>query len=195
MSQSEHELLDLLKFDLIKFEQYFLDDGSNRRSPHTPLMGFVPSGLGDRVSPRRLIRHTGEGETIDYFYRCGTQLELEEALAGWLREQINQVEEPREAEHSRNASGTDRLRHQWLALAGNLYLLANLHRDYHNYVVAYALYGHALAAAEKMAALGDSGRSLITQIRKDLEAVSEILRGGEPGVEQDSSEELETVNE
>ena len=87
MSQSEHELLDLLKFDLIKFEQYFLDDGSNRRSPHTPLMGFVPSGLGDRVSPRRLIRHTGEGETIDYFYRCGTQLELEEALAGWLREQ------------------------------------------------------------------------------------------------------------
>jgi hypothetical protein len=76
-----------------------------------------------------------------------------------------------------------------------LYLLANLHRDYHNYVVAYALYGHALAAAEKVAALADSGCSLITQIRKALEAVSEILRGGEPDVEQASREELVTVDD
>ena len=28
------------------------------------------------------------GETIDYFYRCGTQLEMKEALADWLRSQI-----------------------------------------------------------------------------------------------------------
>jgi hypothetical protein len=33
------------------------------------------------------------GETIDYFYRCGTQLELEEALAGWLRGQIARIEQ------------------------------------------------------------------------------------------------------
>jgi hypothetical protein len=32
------------------------------------------------------------GETIDYFYRCGTQLEMEEALAGWLRSQITRIE-------------------------------------------------------------------------------------------------------
>ena len=185
MSQTEHEVLDLLKFDLLEFELYFLDDGGHRRSPHTPLMGFVPSGLGDEVSPRWLIPPTGEGETIDYLHHSGTRLELEEAFAHWSHEQINQSAEPSKAEHSRNASGIDRLRHQWLAFAGNLYLLANLHRDYHNYVVAYALYGHALAAAEKMSALGDSGRSLITQIRKDLEAVSEILRDGEPDVEQD----------
>jgi hypothetical protein len=195
MSQGEHELLDLLKFDLLEFELYFLDDGGYGRSPHTPQMGFVPSGLGDEVSPRRLIPLSGEGETIDYFHHYGTQLELEEAFAHWSHEQINQIAEPREAEHSRNTSGIDRLRHQWLAFAGNLYLLANLHRDYHNYVLAYALYGHALAAAENVAALGESGRSLITQIRKDLEAVSEILRGGERDVEQASTEELETVDE
>ena len=39
-----------------------------------------------------------KGETIDYFHRCGTQLELEEALAGWLRKQITQIEEQRGAE-------------------------------------------------------------------------------------------------
>jgi hypothetical protein len=194
MSQSEHELLDLLKFDLFKFEQYFLEDGGYGRPPRTPLMGFVPRGLSNQVSPRRLIPLTGENETID-FHHYGTQLELEEAFARWSHEQINQIAKPREAEHSRNASGIDRLRHQWLAFAGNLYLLANLHRDYHNYVVAYALYGHALAAAENVAALGDSGRSLITQIRKDLEAVSEILRGGERDVEQATTEELETGDE
>jgi hypothetical protein len=195
MSQSEHQLLDLLEFDLFKFEQYFLEDGGYGRSSHTPLMGCVPSGMGNQVSTRRAIPLTGEGETIDYFELYGTQLELENAFAHWLHEQINQIAEPREAEHSKNASGIDRLRHQWLAFAGNLYLLANLHRDYHNYVVAYALYGHALAAAENVAALGESGRSLITQIRKDLEAVSEILRGGERDVEQASTEELETVDE
>jgi len=34
-----------------------------------------------------------KGETVDYFYRCGTQLELEEALAGWLRGQITRIEQ------------------------------------------------------------------------------------------------------
>jgi hypothetical protein len=35
---------------------------------------------------------TKGGETIDYFYRCGTQLEMEEAIAGWLRNQITRIE-------------------------------------------------------------------------------------------------------
>jgi hypothetical protein len=188
MSQSKHELLDLFKFDLFKFEQCFLNDGGFGRSPHAPLMGFVPRELGNDVS-------TGEGETIDYFRQCGTRLELEDAFAHGSHDQVNHIADPSKDEHSRNASGIDRLRHQWLAFAGNLYLLANLHRDYHNYVVAYALYGHALAAAEKVAALADSGCSLITQIRKALEAVSEILRGGEPDVEQASREELVTVDD
>jgi hypothetical protein len=61
-------------------------------------MRFVPSEFSDQVSPCRLIPLTDKGETIDYFQRCGTQLELEEALAGWLRKQITQIEEQRGAE-------------------------------------------------------------------------------------------------
>jgi hypothetical protein len=36
---------------------------------------------------------TKRGKPFDYFYRCGTQLELEEALAGWLRSQITRIEQ------------------------------------------------------------------------------------------------------
>ena len=67
----------------------------------------------------------------------------------------------------------------------NLCSLANLHRESHNYVVAYALYGRALAAAERVVALGDDGRSLIERIRRNQQAVSETLQVG------DRSEELQ----
>ena len=220
MTQGEHDLLDLLKFEL-----KFLEDGGYGRSPHTPwhrqtvfedsptcpnfgdptrqhscseclLMRFVPRELRDQVSPCRHIPLTDKGETIDYFYRCGTQLELlklEEALAGWLRKQISRIEEHREAEHSRNNSnGLEQLRQQqWLALAENLCSLANLHRERHNYLVAYALYGRALAAAERVVALGDDGRSLIERIRTNQQAVSETLQVGDRGVEQAPSEGLQ----
>ena len=220
MTQGERDLLDLLKFEL-----KFLEDGGYGRSPHTPwrcqtvfedsptcpnfgdptrphpctqclLMRFVPRDLKDQASPCRHIPLTDNGETIDYFYRCGTQLELlklEEALAGWLRKQISRIEEHREAEHSRNNSnGLERIRQQqWLAFAGNLYSLANLHRESHNYVVAHALYGRALAAAERVVALGDDGRSLIERIRTNQQAVSETLQVGDRGVEQAPSEELQ----
>jgi hypothetical protein len=217
MAQHESDLLELLKFEL-----KFIEDGGYRRSPHMPwrsplafedsptclnfrdparphpcteclLMRFVPSEFRDQVSPCRLIPLTDKGESIDYFYRSGTQLELEEALAGWLRKQVSQIEEQREADHSTSTSnGIDRLRQQqWLAFAGNLFVLANLHREYHNYVVAHALYGHALAAAEKVAAIGDNGRCLVERIRKNQQAISEKLYGGERGVEQAPSEELQ----
>jgi hypothetical protein len=120
MTQDERDLLELLKFEL-----KFLEDGGYGRSPHTPwrpqyafedspsclnfdnparphpcseclLMKFVPGELRDQVSPCRLIPLTDKGETIDYFYRCGTQLELEEALAGWLRKQVSRLEEQRD---------------------------------------------------------------------------------------------------
>ena len=220
MTQGERDLLDLLKFEL-----KFLEDGGYGRSPHTPwrrqtvfedsptcpnfsdptrphpcteclLMRFVPRDLKDQASACRHIPLTDNGETIDYFYRRGTQLELlklEEALASWLRKQISQIEEQREAEHSRNNSnGLERIRQQqWLAFAGNLYSLANLHRESHNYVVAHALYGRALAAAERVVALGDNGRSLVDRIRTNQQAVSETLQAGDRGVEQAPSEELE----
>jgi hypothetical protein len=103
------------------------------------------------------------------------------------------IEEHREAEHSRNNSnGLERLRQQqWLALAENLCSLANLHRESHNYLVAHALYGRALAAAERVVALGDDGRSLIERIRTSQQAVSETLQVGDTCVEQAPSEELQ----
>ncbi len=220
MAQDERDLLDLLKFEL-----KFLEDGGYGRSPHSPwrrqtafedsptcpnfcdptrphpcneclLMRFVPREHKDQVSPCRHIPLTDNGETIDYFYRCGTQLgllKLEEALASWLRKQISQIEEQRETEHSRNNwKGLERIRQQqWLAFAGNLYSLANLHRESHNYVVAHALYGRALAAAERVVALADDGRSLIERIRTNQQAVSETLQVGDRGVEQAPSEELQ----
>ena len=57
------------------------------------MIKFVPRELRGESSPCRFIPLNEKGETIDYFYRCGTQLELEEALAGWLRAQIAQIEQ------------------------------------------------------------------------------------------------------
>jgi hypothetical protein len=117
MSHDEHEMLELLKFEL-----KFVQDGGYGRSPRTPwrppyiledspscpnlgdparthpcsecrLIKFVPRELRSESSPRRFIPLNEQGETIDYFYRYGTQIELEEAFAGWLRGQIAQIEE------------------------------------------------------------------------------------------------------
>ena len=56
-------------------------------------MKFVPEELQKEISPCRFIPLNESGETIDYFYRCGTQPETEEALAGWLRSQITRIEQ------------------------------------------------------------------------------------------------------
>jgi hypothetical protein len=222
MAKDDRDLLDLLKFEL-----KFLEDGGYGRSPHTPwrrplvfedsltclnfgdpahthpcseclLMEFVPAELKDQVSPCRLIPLTPKGETADYFYRCGTQLELEEALAGWLRDQISQIEEQREQDSkaepiTANSNRLDELRRkQWLAFAENLYLLASRHRDNHDYLVSHALYGRALWAAQKVAASED-GLSLVARIRNDQQAVSGILHRGEDSAKRTESEELQVV--
>ncbi len=117
MAQDEREVLELLKFEL-----KFLEDGGYGRSPRTPwrptfifedspscpnlgdparphpcseclLMKFVPDESQNENFPCRFIRLTEAGETIDYFYRCGTQHEMEEALAAWLRRQITRIEQ------------------------------------------------------------------------------------------------------
>ncbi|SRR6266568_4725539 len=117
MAQDEHEILELLKFEL-----KFVEDGGYGRSPRTPwrppyifedspscpnlgdparphpcseclLMKFVPNELQNENFPCRFIPLNENGETIDYFYRCGTQREMEEALAGWLRSQITRIEQ------------------------------------------------------------------------------------------------------
>jgi hypothetical protein len=221
MAADERDLLELLKFEL-----KFLEDGGYGRSPHAPwrqplvfehsltclnfgnpvrphpcseclLMDFVPAELKDQASPCRLIPLTPKGETADYFYRCGTQLELEEALANWLRDQVGWIEEQR-AQGSKTEGVSATNRHhgfhmkQQLALAGNLYLLASRHRDNHDYGVAHALYGRALEAAEKVAR-SEEGRSLVARIRNDQQAVSGILRRGENGSNRTESEELQAA--
>ena len=222
MAKDERDLLDLLKFEL-----KFLEDGGYGRSPHTPwrrplvfedsvtclnfgdpahthpcseclLMEFVPAELKDQVSPCRLIPLTPKGETADYFYRCGTQLELEEGLAGWLREQISQIEEhPKRPSitgpTTASSTGLDGLqRQQWLVFATNLYLLARRHRDNHDYVVAHALYGRALEAAQNVAA-SEGGLLLVARILNDQQAVCAILHRGEDGANRTESEELQAV--
>ena len=117
MAQDEHDMLELLKFEL-----KFVEDGGYGRSPRTPwrppyifedspscpnlgdparphpcnecrLMKFVPNELQNENFPCRFIPLDEAGQTIDYFYRCGTQLEMEEALADWLRSQITRIEQ------------------------------------------------------------------------------------------------------
>jgi hypothetical protein len=220
MAKDERDLLDLLKFEL-----KFVEDGGYGRSPHTPwrrplvfedsvsclnfgdpahthpcseclLMEFVPAELKAQVSPCRLIPLTPKGETADYFYRCGTQLELEEALTGWLRDQINQIgEQGKRAFKMEPTTASANLldglqRKQWLVFATNLYLLARRHRDNHDYLVAHALYGRALEAARKVAASED-GLLLAARIRNDQQAVYAILREGQDGAKRTESEELQ----
>ena len=116
MAQAERETLELLKFEL-----KFLEDGGYGRSPRTPwraprifedslsclnfndpsrphacsecsLMQFVPEPCRDEPIPCAFIPLGPHGEDVDYFYRCRTQPELEEALRGWLRREIDRIE-------------------------------------------------------------------------------------------------------
>jgi hypothetical protein len=106
MAQDQRQMLELLNFEL-----KFLEDGGYGRSPRTPWrprnafedspsclnfadpdrphscgeswLEFVPRGRRNQNSPCRFIPLTEMGETIEHFYRCGTQIELEEALKHW----------------------------------------------------------------------------------------------------------------
>ena len=116
MTQDERDILEVLKFELS-----FLEDGGYGRSPHSPwrapaifedspvcpnfcdparphscesclLEQFVPENRRTESIPCRFIQITQEGRTVDDFYRTGSQIEMEQALAHWLREQIARIE-------------------------------------------------------------------------------------------------------
>ena len=55
-------------------------------------MKFVPEEQRNQNSPCRFIPLTEKRETIEHFYRYGTQIELEEALKRWLRGEISRIE-------------------------------------------------------------------------------------------------------
>jgi hypothetical protein len=119
MARDDRDILDVLRFELS-----FLEEGGYGRSPRTPwrpplifedspsclnfsdparphscshcwLMQFVPSNQRDKEVPCRLIPIDEHGQTIDDFYRTGTQTELEDALARWLRTQIQKITQER----------------------------------------------------------------------------------------------------
>jgi hypothetical protein len=121
MTQDNRDILDILKFELS-----FLQDGGYGRSPRTPwrapsifedspiclnfsdparphpcesclLEQFVSEQHKSENVPCRFIPLTKEGQSVEDFYRTGSQVELEAALARWLRAQIDRIEKERAA--------------------------------------------------------------------------------------------------
>jgi len=68
-------------------------------------MQFVPEERKEEAVPCWFIPLRESGETVDYFNRCGTQLELEDALAEWLRTVIHRIE--REEKGDERPSGRE----------------------------------------------------------------------------------------
>ena len=58
-------------------------------------MEFIPAEARKESAPCRFIPINEKSQTVDYFYRCGTQGEMEEALSRWLRERISEIEQKR----------------------------------------------------------------------------------------------------
>ena len=80
-------------------------------------------------------------------------------------------------------------------MAENLCLLAKRHRENHNYVVAYALYGRALAVAQEIHTPENDGNVLATRIRTDQQAVFEMLRSGENDLEKAPLDKAQKVGQ
>jgi len=119
MAQDNRDILEVLQFEL-----RFLEDGGYGRSPHAPwrapaifedspicpnfcdptrphpcqeclLEQFVPDAQRTESIPCRFIPLTKDGLTVEDFYRTGSQIEMEEALGRWLREQIERIQRER----------------------------------------------------------------------------------------------------
>jgi hypothetical protein len=116
MTKDKRDLLEVLKAEL-----EFLEKGGYRHTARAPwrpqfmfqdsptclnfdpaqqprlcseclLMQFVPEDLRSNKIPCRHIPLSDHGETIDSFYRIGTQEELEVAVAQWLKTTIARLE-------------------------------------------------------------------------------------------------------
>lgn len=119
MAKDGRDVLEILRFELS-----FLEDGGYGRSPQAPwrapaifedspicpnfcdpsrphpcesclLEQFVPKDRQAESVPCRFIELTQQGQTVDDFYRTGSQAEMEEALGRWLRAQIQRIERER----------------------------------------------------------------------------------------------------
>jgi hypothetical protein len=116
MTNDTHDLLDVLTAELDFLEkggyrhtaradwrpQFIFQDSPtclnfDPTRPSTPcsgcvLMPLIPEDRRDTKIPCRYIRLSQYGETIDSFYRTGTQEELEAAVAQWLKNTITRLE-------------------------------------------------------------------------------------------------------
>jgi len=119
MAQDDRDILDVLRFELS-----FLQDGGYGRSPRMPwrapaifedspicpnfcdpahthpcesclLEQFVPQGQRSESIPCRFIQLNKDGQTVEDLYRTASQVEMEDALANWLRAQIERIERER----------------------------------------------------------------------------------------------------
>jgi hypothetical protein len=119
MAQDNRDILDVLRFELS-----FLEDGGYGRFPQAAwrapavfedspicpnfcdparphpcesclLEQFVPANRRAEAVPCRFIELTARGESVEDFYRTGTQADMEEALGDWLRAQIEKIERER----------------------------------------------------------------------------------------------------
>ena len=69
------------------------------------LIEMVPPERRSERIPCRHIPLKETGETIDYYYRCGTREELEAAFVEWLRKTIHRLEEDRAQKDARGKVG------------------------------------------------------------------------------------------
>ena len=121
MSEDKRDILEVLKFEL-----QFLEQGGYGRSVRTPwkptstfqdslsclnfndperphpcseclLTDMVPDPLRTEAVPCHHIALNPQGETVHTMERQGNQLEMEETLKGWLRNEIQRIESERAA--------------------------------------------------------------------------------------------------
>jgi hypothetical protein len=69
-------------------------DSKESRTPCVEclLMQFVPADRRGEMVPCRHIPITSDGETLLQMYRGGTEQEIEEGLANWLKKEIAKLE-------------------------------------------------------------------------------------------------------
>lgn len=128
MSNDTRDILEVLKFEL-----NFLEQGGYGRSVRTPwkptsvfldspscinfndggrphpcsdcaLTDFVPLKAQDEPVPCHHIPLNPQGETVYTMERQREQIELEEALKGWLRATIQRIEQERGVKAQRQAA-------------------------------------------------------------------------------------------
>jgi hypothetical protein len=84
-------------------------DSKENRDPcaECALMQFVPPEKRGEKVPCRHIPLTQNGETLHDLYRGGTQQDLEDAMADWLRSNIARLESEQAAKTAAVTSGPE----------------------------------------------------------------------------------------